>query len=502
MRGNDPAGGAAAAGPLILDYLRSELVSHLSEEDSRFLTRSSVLERLSGSLCDAVTQMDGSTDRLERIEAANLFVIPLDRERQWYRMQAVVRNVLAAELERLEPGIARGLQSRAASWSAGHGDLSGALEYARAARDMPQLIELIESSVLPFAATAQPASVERLLILLDDPEILRQHPALAAIGALAWGMTGRPELAERWASAAARSSPTSSAWRSLLHAVMQPAGPDDMAAAAGDALARMPFESRWRAPALLTLGIASILGGAEHEAMLMLRQAGDVAAAADAPAIEAAALGCESLAAAALGQWAVADALAHAGRRLVDEREVHHEVISLFALAASARAALRGGNWAGARSELELANTLLPRLTHAVAAFAVPLRITFARIYHALGELAAAHRLLDEIDEIFHRQPQLDLCRYDAEELRSELIDEEHGATGHTSPLTAAELRLLPLLVTHLSFREIAEQLYVSRNTVKTQAISVYRKLGVSSRADAIGRASTLGLVASDEKVR
>jgi LuxR family maltose regulon positive regulatory protein len=60
----------------------------------------------------------------------------------------------------------------------------------------------------------------------------------------------------------------------------------------------------------------------------------------------------------------------------------------------------------------------------------------------------------------------------------------------------------LPLLVTHLSFREIAEQLYVSRNTVKTQAISVYRKLGVSSRADAIGRASTLGLVASDEKVR
>jgi LuxR family maltose regulon positive regulatory protein len=61
--------------------------------------------------------------------------------------------------------------------------------------------------------------------------------------------------------------------------------------------------------------------------------------------------------------------------------------------------------------------------------------------------------------------------------------------------LTAAELRLLPLLTTHLSFREIAEQLYVSRNTVKTQAISAYRKLGVSSRSDAIERAVTLGLV-------
>ena len=62
--------------------------------------------------------------------------------------------------------------------------------------------------------------------------------------------------------------------------------------------------------------------------------------------------------------------------------------------------------------------------------------------------------------------------------------------------LTRAELRLLPLLATHLSFREIGARLYVSRNTVKTQAISVYRKLGVSSRSDAIEHAVRLGLVA------
>ena len=61
--------------------------------------------------------------------------------------------------------------------------------------------------------------------------------------------------------------------------------------------------------------------------------------------------------------------------------------------------------------------------------------------------------------------------------------------------LTRAELRLLPLLATHLSFREIGARLYVSRNTVKTQAISVYRKLGVSSRSDAIDQAAQLGLV-------
>jgi LuxR family maltose regulon positive regulatory protein len=69
------------------------------------------------------------------------------------------------------------------------------------------------------------------------------------------------------------------------------------------------------------------------------------------------------------------------------------------------------------------------------------------------------------------------------------------------SALTAAELRLLPLLSTHLSFREIGERLFVSRNTIKTQAISVYRKLGVSSRSEAIARASELGLVGPEEQL-
>ena len=69
------------------------------------------------------------------------------------------------------------------------------------------------------------------------------------------------------------------------------------------------------------------------------------------------------------------------------------------------------------------------------------------------------------------------------------------GMSAEESGLTTAELRLLPLLTTHLSFREIAEELYVSRNTVKTQAISVYRKLNASSRSEAIARARDLGLV-------
>jgi len=71
----------------------------------------------------------------------------------------------------------------------------------------------------------------------------------------------------------------------------------------------------------------------------------------------------------------------------------------------------------------------------------------------------------------------------------------DDGSLRTVYPEMAAELRLLPLLTTHLSFREIAERLYVSRNTVKSQAISVYRKLDASSRSEAIERAVALGLV-------
>jgi LuxR family maltose regulon positive regulatory protein len=138
----------------------------------------------------------------------------------------------------------------------------------------------------------------------------------------------------------------------------------------------------------------------------------------------------------------------------------------------------------------------LPRLTHAIGSFSVFLRIELVRVHLALGDANGALLLLDEVDEIFSRRPRLGVLREDSKALRGQVEANVRRSTGRPATLTAAELRLLPLLTTHLSFREIATRLYVSRNTVKTQAISVYRKLGVSSRGEAIVRASELGLVA------
>ncbi len=101
--------------------------------------------------------------------------------------------------------------------------------------------------------------------------------------------------------------------------------------------------------------------------------------------------------------------------------------------------------------------------------------------------------VLGQAHDILQQRPDLGILPRQAEELQSRLAKITAVANGASS-LTAAELRLLPLLPTHLSFREIGERLYLSTNTVKTQAYSVYRKLGVSSRSEAVTRTRQLGL--------
>ena len=147
------------------------------------------------------------------------------------------------------------------------------------------------------------------------------------------------------------------------------------------------------------------------------------------------------------------------------------------------------------RDDLARAKALAPVLTHAVPWLAVQVDLELARTHLALGDLEDGTVLLDAADEILRRVPELGALTGVARDLRSRAAALAASSHRDDSGLTAAELRLLPHLTTHLSFREIGELLFVSRNTVKTQAISVYRKLGVSSRSDAIAQACELGLV-------
>jgi LuxR family maltose regulon positive regulatory protein len=163
--------------------------------------------------------------------------------------------------------------------------------------------------------------------------------------------------------------------------------------------------------------------------------------------------------------------------------------------AVHARTAIHRADLPAARQELISAQRLRHLLTYALPYFAVQARIELTRVHLALADLAGARTLMREIDDLLRRRPGLGALAGEAQALRAQLAKERGPIVPGASALTAAELRLLLLLPTHLSFPEIAEEVFLSRNTIKSQANSIYRKLGASTRSQAVTQAREMGLL-------
>jgi LuxR family maltose regulon positive regulatory protein len=159
-----------------------------------------------------------------------------------------------------------------------------------------------------------------------------------------------------------------------------------------------------------------------------------------------------------------------------------------------ARLAIAAGSTADGLRLIRAFDILRPSLTAAIPWVAVPARLHAVRAHVALGDAAAARTLLLEVSDVLRVRPDLGSYTVDAAGLQ-QIVREMHSGAVGAGTLTAAEIRLLAFLPTHLTFREIAERLYVSPHTVKTQAISIYAKLGVSSRRGAIEVAVAAGLL-------
>jgi LuxR family transcriptional regulator, maltose regulon positive regulatory protein len=465
----------------LADYLRAECLDGLPDDRLAFLRRTSLLDRLSGPLCDAVLGVADSARTLEALEADGLFVVPLDRSRTWFRYHRVFRELLRRELERHEPDRAA-LHARAAGWLEANGDPDGAIEHAAAAGDLARVARLVGGIVPPAFDGDRAATVERWLALFDG-DALARHPAIAPLGAWVHAVRGRAAEAERWLEAAG-DGPLAA----LVRAALCRDGVAQMLEDAEVAVEELSAESPWLPTALLLEGSARALAGDRPRAETVLGLAADAAGALGAEATRLAAVGERALVAAGGDDRALLDALAPGdGGRGPLERAV------------LARALLRRGRADDARAELASARRLTPQLTHALPWLAVQARLELVRAYITLRDAVPAAALLAEAEQILRRRPDLGVLPAQARDLAGEVERLRELRAGRRSALTGAELRLLPLLATHLSFREIGDRLSVSRNTIKTQAVSVYRKLGVSSRSEAIREAARLGLLDSQE---
>ena len=173
----------------------------------------------------------------------------------------------------------------------------------------------------------------------------------------------------------------------------------------------------------------------------------------------------------AAGGFAFAGAFASQARAALSPARMEDALVC----AVQARVALHRGDAVAARQELLTAQRLRHLLTYAEPHLAVQARIELIRAHLALADLAGARTLMHEVDELLRRRPGLGTLVGEAEALRARLGRQRGASSPGASALTAAELRVLPLLATHLTATEIAAELFVSVHTVKSQQASLYR---------------------------
>jgi len=489
---------------LVSEYMESEFLARISRRQRVFLTRTAVLERLSGPLCDAVLELSGSAVTLADLARSNLLLVPLDRRGEWYRYHHLFRDMLLAELERLEPGLIPVLRRRAAGWCVRNGLPEEALEYSMAAEDVDAAAGLVEKLAVPAHRQGRVPTGQRWFGWLEDRGGIEGHPMAAVLASLLSALTGRPVEAERQADAVDRwqygdparpGDPSAEAWAAVLRAFLCRHGAEQMRADADEAVRRFATQGLVSPGPAILQGIARVLCGDLDGGDAALEDGISVGEEAGAHEDVALALCERSLVAIARGDWGRAEVLAERGRGVLRRAGIEHSYATPLVCAVQARAAMHRGDVPAARQELVSAQRLRHLLTYALPHFAVQARIELARVHFALADLPGARTLMREVDELLRRRPGLGNLAGEAPALRAQLAKERDSNGPGASALTGAELRLLPMLSTHLSFPEIAGELFLSRNTIKSEAISIYRKLGASSRSQAVARSRELGLL-------
>ena len=505
--GGSPGGAAISIGGdhrFVSEYVEAEFLARISRRQRDFLTRTAVLERMCGPLCEAVLDRPGSAATLADLAGSNLLLVPLDQRGQWYRYHHLFRDMLLAQLERQEPGLIPVLRRRAASWCLRNGMDEDALEYSIAAGDVEGAARLVQKLWLPVDRQGRTATIQRWFGWLEDRDGITGHPMLAAQAAVVFETTGRPAEAERWADAVDRwqyqdaarpEDPVTEAWAAVLRADLCRRGVEQMRADADEAVRKFAAENLVIPVAALLQGIARILSGDLGCGDASLQDAVSAAGDVGSHEILAVALCERSLVAMARGKWSRAGALAGQAGTVLREAGIEDIQATPLVCAVQARVAWHRGDVPAARRELVTAQRLRHLLTYAVPYLAVQVRIELTRVHLALADLAGARMLMGEIDELLGRRPGLGTLVGEAGTLRARLGNERGPSVPGASALTAAELRLLPMLCTHLSFPQIAAELFLSPHTIKSEMKSIYRKLGASTRNQAVTLARELGLL-------
>jgi LuxR family maltose regulon positive regulatory protein len=473
-----------------------------------FLLHSSILERMCAPLCDAVTGGDDAADQLVAAERANLFLVPLDPRRQWYRYHHLFRDLLRSELLRVSPELVPELHRRAHAWHLDHGFVDEAIGHAARAGDLAEAGELIAQHWRRFSSLGQGETVARWIDELPREAVLGDARLCLARGWTALYL-GSLEAVDRWRLAAEQAPLPSQLYHDVpsveANAAMLEAAHASVTGdvgtgieAARRSISLHPDETTPSfGAASVVLGVCLYDAGRNADAARALEQG--VRVLPDENWITPLFVGLGGLAAAwvDLGEVDRAERAAAEAERIIDELQVHEapwvartrlargKLLELNGdLVAAEAAFLRAvvlARRGGRRQELPHALLLLARLKRRQREHAEARALT--REARAVLESCPDPGMLGELLARTERSLQLAPTPSSAPLLPVDL------------ELSERELTILRLLAGELSQREIGTELYISLNTVKGHVRSIFRKLGVTTRAEAVARGRELDLI-------
>ena len=490
----------------VVDYLVTEVLDRQPDELRTFLLRTSILERLSGALCDSVLDRDGSADTLEEFERSNLFLVPLDTRRQWYRYHHLFADLLRHELEQTEPELVPELHRRASAWLREHGSISEAVAHALAARDLAAATDLIALHWNDYLNQGRLRTVADWLAELPET-VVGADPRLCLAKAGVSLTLGRRDEVDPWLDAAEErpvaddrprfGASTVQAEAAIYRAVHRYMICDfGTAAEAGRRAVELERDERspWRAMALGALGRALFWVGELRESEELLHQAAERSQPKSNNLSVIAALGYLATILVGRGEDEDAEALVRRALAMVDEHGFREHWVSAMPLVARSKILGRERKLAEAEEAAGRAVGLTRRgnvraeLTYSLLAL--------ADVRHMQGDRAGTRDALREARQLIDRSVEPGVLG-DMVTGQERLLDRRsaRNAREFGDELTRQELAVLRLLPSQRSLREIGAALYVSHNTVKTHVRGIYRKLQASTRREAVARARDLGLV-------
>jgi LuxR family maltose regulon positive regulatory protein len=481
----------------VAGFLGAEVLASQPEAVRTFLLRTSVLERLSGPLCDEVLETEGSAELLRELERSNPFLMPLGDHREWYRYHQLFGKLLRLELANREAALVPVLHRRAAAWHRQAGNVDDAIYHATAARDFAEAGALIARHWLTFWRGGRRATVARWLGGLPQ-EAIMADPPVALVAAWIGGFCGASkQQTERWLAAAEDAT-----WEGAL--------PDGISSLAfGAALARAvllfddvglsvqaarralelagPQSSTYRWMAQAALGQNLYLSGRPVAARSRLEGLARRVPAAAQPSAVLGALAVLSLIASDDDDDGTAVALATRAMAIAETHRLGAERVCGIVSLALGRTLMRQGRLTEAEEQLGRAlalfvvDSMVVQRTHVL--------LLLASVRHGRGDLPSARTVLEQARELIGSLADPGLLPSLLEQTERALGAVPRRQIKVVAPLTERELEVLRLLPTRLSTQEIARELYISVNTVKTHVRPIYRKLEVTNRAEAAAHA-------------